>query len=178
MTTEVPKEKAENNPETKEITPEEALAEAKKKAEDYLDSWKRAQADYINYKRRAEQEKQEMGQYANAQLILTLLPILDDMERAFENAKPNMAKPEFVEGMKLIENKFRSILSANGVTPIEAVGKPFDPVFHEAVMQIPGEEGIVVKELQKGYKIYDKVLRPTQVMVGNGEKETPQKKET
>lgn len=171
-------EESQEKPEKIEISPEEDLAEAKKKAEEYLDSWKRAQADYINYKRHAEQEKLEMGKYANAQLILNFLPILDDMERAFDNAKPHVAKPEFVEGMKLIESKFRSILAAQGVTPIEAEGKPFDPALHEAVLHSPGEEGLVVKELRRGYRLYDKVLRPTQVMVGNGETETPQKKET
>jgi molecular chaperone GrpE len=174
MTTEESQEK----PEKIEISPEEALVEAKKNAEDYLNSWKRAQADFINYKRHAEQEMQEMGKYGNAQLILKLLPILDDMERAFENAKPHLAKAEFLEGMKLIEKKFRSILSSQGLTLIEAEGKPFNPALHEAVMHVPGEEGIVVKELRRGYKLHDKVLRPTQAMVGNGETEPPQGKET
>jgi len=170
------KEKPEK-PETPETTTEQELAEARKKADEYLDSWKRSQADFINYKRRTEQEKQEMGQYVNAQLILSLLPVLDDFERAFDNAKPNIVKPEWVEGMKLIESKFRSILTAQGLTQIEAIGKPFDPALHEAVMHVQGEEGTVVKELRHGYRLHDKVLRPSQVMVGNGETETP-KKET
>jgi molecular chaperone GrpE len=174
MTTEEPQEKQEKT----EKSPEVALTEAKEKVEEYLNSWKRAQADFINYKRHAEQEMQEMGKYGNAQLILILLPILDDMERAFDNAKPHLAKAEFLNGMKLIESKFRSILSSQGLSPIEAEGKPFDPALHEAVMHVPGKEGIVVKELRRGYKLYDKVLRPTQAMVGNGETETLQEKET
>ncbi|OGN89756.1 MAG: nucleotide exchange factor GrpE [Chloroflexi bacterium RBG_13_46_9] len=170
-------EEQKEKPETPETTPEQELVEARKKADEYLDSWKRSQADFINYKRRAEQEKQEMGQYANAQLILSLLPVLDDFERAFDNAKPNIVKQGWVEGMRLIESKFRSILTALGLTQIEAVGKPFDPALHEAVMHVQGEEGIVVNELRHGYRLHDKVLRPSQVMVGNGETETP-KKET
>jgi molecular chaperone GrpE len=165
----IPGEPEEQKPESLEIESEQALSEARQKAENYLESWKRAQADFINYKRRAEQEKQEMGQYANAQLILSLLPVLDDFERAFDNAMPKEAKPEWVAGVKLIENKFRSILSAQGLIPIDAVGKPFDPSLHEAVMRGKGEEGIVVQEMRRGYKLNDRVLRPSQVVVGNGE---------
>lgn len=165
----IPGEPEEQKPESLEIEPEQALSEARQKAENYLESWKRAQADFINYKRRAEQEKQEMGQYANAQLILGLLPVLDDFERAFDNATPKEAKPEWVAGVKLIENKFRAILSTQGLTPIDAVGKPFDPALHEAVMRAPGEDGIVVQEMRRGYKLNDRVLRPSQVVVGNGE---------
>lgn len=165
----IPGEPEEQKPESLEIESEQALSAARQKAENYLESWKRAQADFINYKRRAEQEKQEMGQYANAQLILSLLPVLDDFERAFDNAKPKEAKPEWVAGVKLIENKFRSILFAQGLIPIDAVGKPFDPSLHEAVMRGKGEEGIVVQEMRRGYKLNDRVLRPSQVVVGNGE---------
>jgi molecular chaperone GrpE len=165
----MPVEPEERKPESVEIEPEQALSEVRKKAEDYLESWKRAQADFINYKRRAEQEKQEMSQYANAQLILSLLPILDDFERAFENTMLKEAKPEWVAGVKLIENKFRSVLATQGLTPIDAVGKSFDPTLHEAVMHAQGEEGIVVQEMRRGYKLNDKVLRPSQVVVGNGE---------
>lgn len=166
-------EKTGNN----EKSPEQELEEARKKADEYLESWKRSQADFINYKRRAEQERLEMGQYANAQLILSLLPVLDDLERAFENATPKAAKSEWAEGIKLIESKFRSMLASQGLTPIESSGKPFDPALHEAVLHGQGEEGIVVKELRRGYKLQDKVLRPSQVIVGNGETETT-KKET
>ena len=174
----IPGEPEEQKPESLEIESEQALSEARQKAENYLESWKRAQADFINYKRRAEQEKQEMGQYANAQLILSLLPVLDDFERAFDNAMPKEAKPEWVAGVKLIENKFRSILSAQGLIPIDAVGKPFDPALHEAVMRGKGEEGIVVQEMRRGYKLNDRVLRPSQVVVGNGETDPHEENKT
>lgn len=147
---------------------EQALTEARQKTDEYLDSWKRAQADYINLKRRTEQEKLEMSKYATEQLITRLLPVLDDFERAFQH-KPQKVNHEWVAGIKLIEKKLRGILEAQGVTTIEALGKPFDPNLHEACMRTPGEEGIVIQELSKGYKLYDKVIRASQVVVGNGE---------
>ncbi len=148
---------------------EKVLTEAQQKAQDYLDSWKRAQADFINYKRRTEQERLEMGKYANTQLILSLLPILDDFDRAFDSTTPQLEKTEWIEGIKLIERKLKSILEIQGVSPIKAVGEPFDPNLHEAVMHIKGEEGKVIQELRKGYNLYDKVIRPSHVAVGNGE---------
>ena len=146
-----------------------ALAEANAKAGSYLDNWKRAQADLINYKRRSEQEKEEMSKFANSVLILSLLPVLDDLERALNSVPPRLAKLTWVEGIRLIGRKFHASLEAYGVTPIKAKGKPFDPNFHEAAMSSRGKEGIVVKELQKGYKLRDRVIRPTKVAVGSGD---------
>ena len=148
---------------------EKILAETKQKADDYLDSWKRAQADFQNYKRRAEQDRLEMGVYANSQLILTLLPVLDDFERAVDSLTPKLAKLDWVHGIRLVESKLRKTLEAQGVSPIKAVGEDFDPNLHEAVMHVKGEDGKVVQELQKGYRLHDKILRPSKVAVGNGE---------
>jgi molecular chaperone GrpE len=148
---------------------EEALSAAKKQAEDYLDSWKRAQADFINYKRRTEQEKLETGKYANSQLILSILPVLDDFERAFASVTPRLEKLDWIKGIKLIAQKLTTTLEAQGLTSIKAVGEPFDPNLHEAVMHSKGEDGKVVQELRKGYKLNDKVIRPSNVAVGNGE---------
>jgi len=144
-----------------------ALAEERAKAEDYLDSWKRVQADFINFKRRSEQEKEETSKFANSVLILNLLPILDDLERALNSIPPRLAKLPWVEGIKLIERKFHAILEEQGVTKIQTKGKPFDPNLHEAAMRSEGREGMVVKELQKGYKFRDRVIRPAQVAVGS-----------
>jgi len=149
----------------------QALAEAKAKAEANLAGWQRAQADYTNYKRRAEQEKEEISQFANSILILNLLPVLDDWERALASIPEDQADLGWVEGVRLIERKLRGTLEALGLSPIEALGQPFDPNLHEAAMQGKGEEGIVVGELRKGYKFRDRVIRPTKVVVGNGEKE-------
>ena len=149
----------------------QALAEEKEKAETNLAGWQRAQADFINYKRRSEQEKEEISKFASSVLILNLLPIVDDLERAFNSIPPRLAKLSWVEGIRLIERKLQANLKAQGLSQIEALGEPFDPNFHEAVRQGKGKDGIVVEEIQKGYKLHDRVIRPTKVVVGGGEEE-------
>ncbi|MDI6815266.1 MAG: nucleotide exchange factor GrpE [Dehalococcoidales bacterium] len=148
-----------------------ALAEEKEKGKGYLANWQRAQADFINYKRRSEQEKEEISQFANAILMLNLLPILDDLERALTSIPPHLARLSWVDGIRLIERKLRASLEAQGLSPIKAKGEPFDPKLHEATMYSKGKEGMVIEELQKGYKLHDRVIRPTMVVVGNGEEE-------
>ena len=149
----------------------QSLAEAKAKAEANLASWQRTQADFINYKRRTELEKEEINQFAKATLILDLLPALDDLERAFAAIPPRLTKLSWVDGIRLIGRKLETILEAQGLSEIKAVGEPFDPHLHEAVRQDKGKEGIVVEEVQKGYKFHDRVIRPSKVVVGNGEEE-------
>ena len=148
-----------------------ALAETKAEAEANLAGWQRAQADLINYKRRNEQEKEEIGKFANSVLMLNLLPILDDMERAFASVPSHLAKLSWVEGIRLIKHKLWASLEAQGLSQIKAQGEPFDPNLHEAAMHGKGKEGMVIEELQKGYKLHDRVIRPAMVVVGNGEEE-------
>lgn len=149
----------------------QALAEEKARAEANLAGWQRIQADFINYKRRTEQEKEEIGEYANSMLVLSLLPVLDDLERALTSIPDELDELSWVDGVRLIERKLRTTLEAQGLSPIEALGEPFDPNIHEAAMQGKGKEGIVVEELQKGYKFQDRVIRPAKVVVGGGEDE-------
>lgn len=146
-----------------------ALAEEEAKAESYLANWQRVQADFINYKRRIEQDRQETGKFANSVLILSLLPVLDDLERALDSVPPRLKKLAWVDGIRLIGRKLRESLKAQGLTPIAAEGEPFDPNLHEAVMNSKGKEGIVVRELQKGYRLHERVLRVAMVAVGSGE---------
>ena len=152
-------------------TLKQALAEEKAKTEANLANWQRSQADFINYKRRSEQEKEEIGKFANSILMLSLLPIIDDLERAFESIPLHLAKLTWVDGIRLIERKLQASLEAQGLSPIKAMGEPFDPKLHEATMYRKGKEGIVIEELQKGYMLHDRVIRPAMVIVGNGEKE-------
>ena len=152
-------------------TLKQTLAEEKQKAENYLANWQRAQADFINYRRRSEQEKEEISKFANSVLMLSLLPILDDLERALTSIPSNLAKLSWVDGVRLIERKLQASLEAQGLSPIKALGEPFDPKFHEAAMHGKGKEGIVIAELQKGYKLHDRVIRPAMVVVGEGEAE-------
>ncbi|MFC1907999.1 nucleotide exchange factor GrpE [Chloroflexota bacterium] len=166
---------------TSEIEPEAAeediealkqpLAEEKTKAEGYLANWQRTQADFVNYKRRSEQEKKEIGKFASALLMLNLLPVLDDLERAFTSIPSHLAQLTWVDGIRLIERKLQACLETQGLSQIKALGESFDPNFHEAAMYGKGKEGIVVEELQKGYKLHDRVIRPAMVVVGNGEEE-------
>ena len=162
-------------PEVAEIEDMEALkqavAEEKAKAEANLANWQRAQADFINYKRRSEQEREELSKFANATLMLTLLPVLDDLERAFSSIPPEMTKFTWVDGIMLIQRKLQAILEAQGLSQIKTQGEPFDPKLHEAVRHGQGKEGIVIEELQKGYKLHDRVIRPSMVVVGSGEEE-------
>ena len=158
------------------VTLKQALAEEKEKAEGYLANWQRAQADFINYKRRNEQEKEEISNFAKSTLVLNLLPVLDDLERALVSIPPDLVKLSWVDGIRLIERKLQASLEAQGLSSIKAVGEPFDPHLHEAIRQGKGEEGIVIEEVQKGYKFHDRVIRPSRVVVGGGE--AGEKKET
>jgi molecular chaperone GrpE len=152
-------------------SPEQALAEEKKKSEEYLANWQRTQADFINYKRRNEQERQEFNSFANANLIRGLLPVLDDLERALNAIPEEFANHDWVEGVRMVERKFKTSLEGQGVKPIKALGETFDPNFHEALKHDKGKEGLVIEEFQKGYMLHDKLLRPSRVSVGNGEVE-------
>ena len=149
----------------------------KEKAENYLANWQRAQADFVNYKRRSEREKEEINKFANSALMLTLLPILDDLERAFASIPPGQDKLSWLDGIRLIERKLQASLEGHGLSPIQTLDEPFDPNLHEAAMHRKGKEGIVIEELQKGYKLHDRVLRPATVVVGEGKTEETQEAE-
>ena len=146
----------------------QVLAEERGKSENYLTNWQRTQADFINYKKRTEQEKTEMVEFASSTLILNLLSALDDLDRALASVPPELMESSWTEGIRLIYNKFKATLEAQGLTEIEAKGEPFDPHLHEAVMGQEGEDGIVIEEIRKGYKFRDRVIRPSMVGVGKG----------
>ncbi|MBI4283856.1 MAG: nucleotide exchange factor GrpE [Chloroflexi bacterium] len=150
----------------------QALAGEKEKAAGYLANWQRAQADLMNYKRRSEQEKEEVSRFANLALLLNVVSVLDDFERALAAVPANQSELPWLDGIRLIERKLRISLEAQGLSHIPAVGEPFDPRFHEAIRQDKGKEGIVIAEVHRGYKLYDRVIRPSKVVVGNGEVET------
>ena len=147
---------------------QQALAEERERAEKYLANWQRSQADLANYRQRTEQEKCQSIEFANSTLVSNLLPVIDDLERAVALVPAELAESSWTEGIRLIYNKLKAILEAQGLTEIEAKGEPFDPRLHEAMMQRKGEEGMVVEETQKGYKFREKVIRPSLVVVGKG----------
>ncbi len=156
---------------TKAKSPEEQLAQAKEDAQKYLASWQRAEADFQNYKRRVEQERDENRRFASAALIINTLPILDDLERALMSLDARLAGLTWFEGIALIHRKILILLENAGVSIIQAEGQQFDPREHEAVMHAEGEEGKVLAEVQRGYKLYDRVLRPAMVVVGKAKEE-------
>ena len=145
-----------------------ALAEQKQKADTYLANWQRAGADLANYRKKSDQDRQDQAMFANATIISSLLPVLDDMERAFDSMDTKIAGLTWVDGIRLIYRKLQAILEAQGLTPILTTDEAFDPKLHEAVMEVEGESGKVVSELQKGYRLRERVLRPAIVTVGRG----------
>lgn len=150
----------------------EALSEEKEKAEKYLANWQRAQADFINFKKRTEQERGDNARLANAVLMASLLPVLDDLERALNNVSTKLAGFTWVDGIGLIYRKLQAILESQGLERIETEGKDFDPNFHQTVLYEDGEEGKIIEELQKGYMLHGRLLRPTLVKVGKGKETT------
>jgi len=152
-------------------TVEEQLVEAKAEAEKLRNNWHRAEADFQNYRRRTEQERDELRRFSSASLMINVLPILDDFERAFGSLDSHLVGLTWFDGIRLIYRKFQMLLENAGVTPIQTDGEAFDPRFHEAVAHVDGEEGKVISEVQRGYKLHDRVLRPAMVVVGKGKGE-------
>ncbi|HET8777305.1 MAG TPA: nucleotide exchange factor GrpE [Candidatus Limnocylindria bacterium] len=152
---------------------ERELAEVRAKNEEHLYNWQRSAADFANFKRRTDEERATVGQFSNAILIGKLLAVLDDFDRALENV-PADAHEGWIEGVKLVDRKLRTVLESEGVEPIDAVGQPFDPNLHEAVVHEPTADhpdNQVIGELQRGYRLHDRVIRPSLVRVANNPKE-------
>ncbi len=144
------------------------LEDERAKAQSYMQSWQRAAADFQNFKRRVEEERSETARFANAALIINLLPLIDDLDRALQNVDTHLAGLTWVDGIRLIHRKFQALLEMVGVEEIQADGETFDPSQHEAVSQGPGEENKVIAVVQKGYRLGDRVIRPAMVVVGQG----------
>jgi len=143
------------------------LEETRQEAADNRAGWQRAAADFANYKRRSEQEREATLGLANEMLLAKLLNVVDDFDRALAAMPPELQHLGWIEGVWLVERKLRALLESEGVTPIEAVGKPFDPREHEAVIheESSAPDGQVIGEVQRGYRIRDRVLRPSLVKV-------------
>ncbi len=132
----------------------------------YLDRLARLQAEFDNYRKRAAKEQQDYRDYALADALKQVLPILDSLDRALKTE--NASAEDFRSGVDLIDRQFHDVLSKLGVEPIQAVGQLFDPTLHQAIQMVDTEEvpdNHVVDELQRGYKIKDRLLRPAMVRV-------------
>ncbi|MEK4977371.1 nucleotide exchange factor GrpE [Bacillus sp. FSL K6-6540] len=128
----------------------------------------RVQADFDNFRRRTQKEKEDLGKYASSKLITELLPVIDNFERALQASEENPEFESFSKGVSMIFRQLESVLATEGLSAMKSVGEPFNPEYHQAIMQVESdeyEEGIVVEEVQKGYMLKDKVLRPAMVKV-------------
>jgi molecular chaperone GrpE len=144
------------------------LEEVKAQATEYLDGWQRAQAEFANYKKRQEAEWAQMRSRVTVDVLRNILPAVDDFERALSASPDDVGQSTWREGILLIKAKLDTILQSEGVTPIETEEQVFDPVYHEAVTyeEADGyEEGQIIGEVQRGYMLGERVLRPALVRV-------------
>jgi len=134
------------------------------------DKYLRLYAEFENYKRRTSAERIELFKTANQEVLISLIPVLDDFGRALKSMQIATSIDAVKEGIELVNNKFNGILTAKGLKPMEAIGKEFDVEFHEAITNIPAPteelKGKVVDEVEKGYFLNDKVIRFAKVVVG------------
>ena len=154
------------------------LSEAEKYQLEIEDAKKQAllaQADLENYRKRIEREQQQERRYAGIRLLRDLLPVLDNMQRAIEAAEKTQESAALLEGFKLVVQQLQTLLAQHNCNPIVSVGEQFDPNLHEAVSQMPSEEhpaGTILIETAVGYSLYDRVVRPSQVIVSTGPAQT------
>jgi molecular chaperone GrpE len=128
----------------------------------------RKAAEFENYKKRTEQNTISFAKYASENIILELLPIVDDLTRSLKSSKEKLENDPFYKGVELILNKFNKIMESQGVKPIESVGKEFNVDFHDVMMQVPRTDvapHVIVEEIEKGYFLYEKVIRHAKVVV-------------
>ncbi|ACV63962.1 GrpE protein [Desulfofarcimen acetoxidans DSM 771] len=151
---------------------QDRLREQTVRAQDYYDKLLRMQADFENFRRRSKQEKEDLARYVTEHLLLNLLQVVDNFERALciqvKEGNQEAFQESFMEGMKMVYRQFNEVLGKEGLCPIKAVGEQFDPNKHEAVMQEETSEfpdNTVAAELRRGYMLKDKVIRPAMVKV-------------
>jgi molecular chaperone GrpE len=140
-------------------------------ADEHLAHAQRAQADYANLKRRSAEEREAMLGLANEALLAKVVALADDFDLAVEHVPAEARETPWLEGIVAIDRKLRQLLESEGVTTIEALGTAFDPAIHDAISHVPGTgrpEGEVVGEIRRGYRIRDRVLRPSLVAVSDG----------
>ena len=142
----------------------QALEETKAHQEQYL----RTLADMENLRKRTQREKEELAKFANENILREILPVIDNLERAVEHADQVANGGGLLEGVKMTLTQFSQVLGRFGVEPVEALGQPFDPALHQAMGQIESDEqpvNTVIQQMQKGYQLNERLLRPAFVMV-------------
>jgi len=153
------------------VAPEDELQALRNEVEQLREKNLRLLADSRNLQQRAQRDKAETLKYAEAEFARELLVVIDDLERTLDSAKTAEDVEAVADGVRIIYEHFLKVLRSRGIEPIEAEGRPFDPSFHEALMQQPSEEypaGTVMQELARGYKMHDRVIRASRVVVSGG----------
>lgn len=153
---------------TEPQSPEEALAQAIAERDAHKDRALRAQAELENFRKRSHRDRDEERRYSVQPVIRDLLPAIDNLRRANDAARNVLQASDLVRGIDMVLQQMESILGAHGARAIESLGQPFDPHLHEAVQQVPSDEHppmTVVQELERGYVIHDRVIRPSKVVV-------------
>jgi len=153
--------------EAADAPPEPALADLQRERDDYHDRWLRKSAEFDNYRKRIDRERREHGDQAVTAMLLELIRVVDDFDRAL-TVDAGESGAAYRKGVELIHAKLNDLLKKHGVRPMDAVGADFDPNLHQAVMQeeSPGRrDGEVIEEMQKGYMMGDRLLRPAMVKV-------------
>lgn len=147
---------------------EDALAKAVAERDDYLDQLQRSRAEFINYKRRNDQERAQLRQFVARDVLAQFLPVIDDFDRALMSVPDEERETGWMKGVAMIQTKLHGIAERLGVTQVEALGQPFDPSVHEAVATEPGTSGShVIEVYQNGYRIGDVLVRPAMVKTGD-----------
>lgn len=150
----------------KEEKKELSLEECQKQRDEYLAGWQRARADLLNYKKEEMERFAEIMKYAGEEFILKILPVLDNFHLIEKNLSEDLKRDESVKGILQLRKQIEDFLKSQGVEEIDTGGKAFDPNFHEAVETEEGEEsGKIAEEVQKGYTIQGRILRPAKVKV-------------
>jgi molecular chaperone GrpE len=168
---EVPEQEGEEEPVDEVATLHQELEESRAKEAEYLDGWQRARAELANARKRFQREREQAYANAKADLLIRLLPVLDDFDRAFESLPDDPSTATWIDGVKLVQRKFLVFLEQEGVEAIESKGQEFDPLLHQAVTHEPSTDvpdGHIIAELQRGYRVGDRVLRAGVVRVSSG----------
>lgn len=147
------------------------LAACRREVEQLRDKNLRLMAEARNLQQRAMREKQEALKFAESEFARELLVVLDDFERTIESAKSAQEPKTVAEGVQIVYDHFMKVLRSRSIEPIEAVGQSFDPTYHEALLQQPSDtvpSGVVLQDIARGYRMHDRVLRPSRVIVSSG----------
>ncbi|MBN2092250.1 nucleotide exchange factor GrpE [candidate division KSB1 bacterium] len=157
------------SPETESSTEKKSDDANLKLANEYFDQLQRLQAEFVNYKKRMERERDNLSRYMKADLIRKLLPVIDDFERFLASHQNEIKESGGLNGIQLVYDKLNQILKDEGLEPVSALGQPFDPNFHEALLlqEVSDEQdGKILEVWEKGYFLGESLLRPSKVKVG------------